>query len=191
VANRVQRARISENGDFPARSSCSEVKSGMRSRSPGHQVTNAHFYIKRCTSNESGIRYPLFNRFASRSFQVSSINRVLRNLTTDTPQYSIRGSINYDKCGGNTPTRLAPGGGSLFSGETWQRTNPWYAAASAAAAAPGNQSRIGVTSNTASSTSQVPNNNNANYHPPTSTSNCVTSSNTSQKGMIKGVTNCI
>lgn len=45
--------------------------------------------------------------------QVSSINRVLRNLTTESPKEGH--SPMYDKFG-------------LFTGGAWHRSNPWYSA---------------------------------------------------------------
>lgn len=106
---------------------------------------------------------------------------MLRNLTTDsTPYNAVRGPSIYDKCGnGGTPSGATPGGGNLFSGETWHRTNPWYAAA-ASAAAPGTQPRVGTGATMPASAGHAAAN--ATFHAPTSTSGCVAPNTVSQKG---------
>ncbi|KAK2153928.1 hypothetical protein LSH36_281g06000, partial [Paralvinella palmiformis] len=48
------------------------------------------------------------------SFQVSSINRVLRNLTAETQKSHMGAAGMYDKFG-------------LLNGQAWPRPNPWYA----------------------------------------------------------------
>jgi hypothetical protein len=109
---------------------------------------------------------------------------VLRNLSTDsTPYNAVRGPSIYDKCGtGVTPSGGTPGGGNLFSGETWHRTNPWYAAA-ASAAAPGTQSRVGTGATIPASASHATAN--TTFHAPSSTSGCAAPNTVSQKGKFR------
>ena len=47
-------------------------------------------------------------------FQVSSINRVLRNLASETQKTTLSQNPMYDKLG-------------FLNGQAWPRTNPWYA----------------------------------------------------------------
>ena len=67
--------------------------------------TNYLIQLSKCSMF---LKFPCFN------FQVSSINRVLRNLASETQKTTLSQNPMYDKLG-------------FLNGQAWPRTNPWYA----------------------------------------------------------------